>query len=65
MWGIAPQDLERIFEPFFQADQKYTRVVLAEGEEISLNEFPQIAAQACERDRPAEPPRPERRPALQ
>ena len=33
----------------------FRAVVLAEGEEIGLNEFPQIAAQACERDRPSEP----------
>jgi DNA-binding NtrC family response regulator len=36
----------------------FRAVVLAEGEEIGLNEFPQIAAQACDRDRPPEPPRP-------
>jgi DNA-binding NtrC family response regulator len=36
----------------------FRAVVLAEGEEISLNEFPQIAAQACDRDRPGEPLRP-------
>jgi DNA-binding NtrC family response regulator len=36
----------------------FRAVVLAEGEEIGLNEFPQIAAQAGDRDRPNEPPRP-------
>ncbi len=35
----------------------FRAVVLAEGEEIGLNEFPQIAAQACERERPGEPSR--------
>jgi DNA-binding NtrC family response regulator len=37
----------------------FRAVVLAEGEEIGLNEFPQIAAQACDRDRAAEPLRPQ------
>jgi DNA-binding NtrC family response regulator len=36
----------------------FRAVVLAEGEEIGLNEFPQIAAQACGRDRPGEPLQP-------
>ncbi len=36
----------------------FRAVVLAEGEEIGLNEFPQIAASSWERDRPGEPPRP-------
>jgi DNA-binding NtrC family response regulator len=36
----------------------FRAVVLAEGEEIGLNEFPQIAAQACDRDRLSEPLRP-------
>ena len=41
----------------------FRAVVLAEGEELSLNEFPQIAAQACDRDRPGEPLRPRSPPA--
>src|SRR5882672_1087081 len=41
----------------------FRAVVLAEGEEISLNEFPQIAAQAGDRDRPDEPLRPRSPPA--
>jgi DNA-binding NtrC family response regulator len=36
----------------------FRAVVLAEGEEIGLNEFPQIAAQASSRDMPGEPLRP-------
>jgi len=42
----------------------FRAVVLAEGEEIGLNEFPQIAAQACDRDRPGEPPRPRPQPGI-
>jgi DNA-binding NtrC family response regulator len=40
----------------------FRAVVLAEGEEIGLNELPQIAAQACDRDSPGEPPRPRPQP---
>jgi DNA-binding NtrC family response regulator len=36
----------------------FRAVVLAEGEEIGLDEFPQIAVQACDHDTPGEPPRP-------
>jgi len=41
----------------------FRAVVLAEGEEIGLNEFPQIAAQACDLERPEEPARPRSQPA--
>jgi DNA-binding NtrC family response regulator len=41
----------------------FRAVVLAEGEEIGPNEFPQIAAQACDRDGPGEPLRPRPQPA--
>jgi DNA-binding NtrC family response regulator len=41
----------------------FRAVVLAEGEEISLNEFPQIAVQVGDRERPEEPAQPRSQPA--
>ena len=40
----------------------FRAVVLAEGEEIGLNEFPQIAAQRGNRERPEEPAQPQSHP---
>ncbi len=40
----------------------FRAVVLAEGEEIGLNEFPQIAAQTGDREPPEEPARPRSQP---
>jgi DNA-binding NtrC family response regulator len=41
----------------------FRAVVLTEGEEIGLNEFPQIASQRGNRERPEEPARPPSHPA--